>query len=46
MGVNTNIAGAGGTGTRRLQELAVLVRNSAGAGLRKQSHAGLYCQAI
>ncbi len=31
-GVDTNIAGAGGSGTRRLRELAVLVRNSAGVG--------------
>ncbi len=31
-GVDTNIAGEGGCGTCRLQEWAVLVRNSAGAG--------------
>ncbi len=41
-GVDTNIAGVGGTGTRRLRERVVLVRNSAGAGLRKPSRAGLY----
>ncbi len=33
--VDTNIVGAGGTGTRRLR---------AGAGLRKQSRTGLYSQ--
>lgn len=44
--VDTNIAGAGGSGTNTLREQALTVRNSAGAGLRKQSFRGIYTVAL